>query len=155
MMKLLTLITGTGLLLGIMTAAGLCDDPLKTYIGAKACSDCHDEQYASFQKYSKKWKSYASITKMKRGLTQAELQDCYSCHTTGYGKAGGFISEQETPELKNAGCEVCHGPGSLHAQSEDPDDIKGSLSIKDCESCHNEERIGAFNYKPLIYGGAH
>ena len=88
-------------------------------------------------------------------LTAAELKQCYGCHTTGYGESGGFRSLKETPHLKNTGCEVCHGPGSLHAESENPSDLKVEISIKDCVKCHNEERVKAFNYKPLIYGGAH
>ena len=57
--------------------------------------------------------------------------------------------------LKNAGCEVCHRPGSIHIESEEAGDIKGELALKDCEACHNGERVKAFNYKPLIYAGAH
>ena len=43
----------------------------------------------------------------------------------GYGKPGGFRSEHETPGLKEPGCEVCHGPGSIHAASRDARDIDG------------------------------
>jgi hypothetical protein len=77
------------------------------------------------------------------------------CHTTGYGKPGGFRSEHDTPDLRNAGCEVCHGPGSLHCETEDPGDIMGSLTADECEECHRTDRVEAFDYKPLIYGGAH
>jgi hypothetical protein len=92
---------------------------------------------------------------MQKSLTNQELKSCFECHTTGYGEPGGFKSESETPHLKNAGCEVCHGPGSTHVETNDPEDIKGDLTAKDCEKCHNSDRVGAFRYKPLIYGGAH
>ena len=92
---------------------------------------------------------------MAAKLTPEELKGCYGCHTTGYGKPGGFCSEQETPELKNNGCEVCHGPGSLHAASEDPEDLNTTIDVEDCMTCHNSERVAAFNFKPLLYGGAH
>lgn len=108
------------------------------YVGSKACQECHELEYSNFVKYAKKAHSYESIAAMKKGLTPAE-----------------FRSQQETPHLKNAGCEVCHGPGSVHVESEDPEDIRGSLTPKDCECCHNSERVAAFDYKPLIYGGAH
>ena len=127
----------------------------KAYVGSQACQDCHETEYDNFQTYAKKAHSYKSITAMKKGLTDAEFHTCFECHTTGYKKKGGFRSEHETPALKDAGCEVCHGPGSLHCETEDPDDIKGSLTARDCEICHNSERVAAFDYKPLIYGGAH
>lgn len=117
--------------------------------------DCHAEQYASLVKNSKKNRSFESVVKMRKGLTEAELRECFSCHTTGYGRPGGFQSEAKTPQRKNAGCEVCHGPGSLHAESQDPRDIKGRLSVANCETCHNAERVGAFKYRPMIYEGAH
>ncbi len=143
------------LFLGIMTPGGLCQDSEKTFVGSEACGQCHEQQYLSFTKYAKKNHSFSSVLKLKRGLTDKELKECYTCHTTGYGRAGGFVSEKETPHLKNAGCEVCHGPGSVHAETEDPEDIVSSLSVENCETCHNAQRIGAFKYKPLLYGGAH
>jgi len=128
---------------------------IKTYVGSDACKECHEEEYRNYKAYAKKAQSYDSIKKMKKGLTEFEFQGCFECHTTGHGKPGGFVSEKETPFLKNAGCEVCHGPGSLHCDTETAADIKGQLTIKDCEGCHNDERVAEFNYKPLIYGGAH
>ena len=35
---------------------------------------------------------------------------------------------EATPGLADAGCEVCHGPGSVHAETGDPAAIKGKLS---------------------------
>jgi hypothetical protein len=37
----------------------------------------------------------------------------------------------------------------------DPDLIKRDLSLDDCTGCHNPERVEAFDFKPLLYGGAH
>ena len=128
---------------------------IKTYVGSEACKDCHEKEYTNFKTYAKKAHSYESIRIMKRGLSDAEFRSCFECHTTGNGKPGGFLSEQETPHLKNAGCEVCHGPGSLHCETGQSGDIKGVLTVKDCETCHNKDRVTEFNYKPLIYGGAH
>ena len=134
---------------------GANDDNPKTYVGSEVCQDCHEDQYNNFNEFSKKAHSYDSVKVMKKGLTEAEIKSCFSCHTTGYGELSGFRSEQETPHLKNAGCEVCHGPGSAHIESEDPDDIKSKLSIADCETCHNPDRIKAFKFKPMLFGGAH
>jgi hypothetical protein len=125
------------------------------YIGSEQCRNCHEKEYKSFREYAKKSRSYESIERVKKGLTEEEIQGCYICHTTGYGKPGGFISVEKTPHLKNAGCEVCHGPGELHAKTKDPKYIKRHLTMKDCEGCHISERVKAFRYKPLIHGGAH
>ncbi len=125
------------------------------YTGSQACRDCHQDQYENFIKYSKKADSFKSIKKMEKKLTPEEYQGCFECHTTGYGQKGGFVSEQQTPELKDTGCEVCHGPGSLHVESEDPEDIITEMSMEHCMTCHSEERVSAFDFKPLLFGGAH
>lgn len=125
------------------------------YVGSEACAECHQEQFDRFQKHSKKAHSFAGVKALKKGLTDPEYRACLECHTTGYGQPGGFRSEGETPAMKNAGCEVCHGPGSVHKESQDPKDIKSKLTAKDCERCHNSERVGAFRYRPLLFGGAH
>lgn len=126
-----------------------------TYVGSEACLPCHEEEHQNFTEYARKSHSFQSILNMKKGLTPDEVKGCYSCHTTGYGKPGGFVSLEQTPELKNAGCEVCHGPGGRHAQTEDPDHISREVTIELCNRCHTKERIGAFRFRPLVHGGGH
>ncbi len=127
----------------------------KTYVGSQVCQECHETEYENFKTYAKKAHSYEHIKVMRKGLAEAEFRTCFECHTTGYKKPGGFRSEHETPHLKDAGCEVCHGPGSLHVETNEPEDIKGSLTARDCDVCHSADRVAAFDYKPLIHGGAH
>jgi hypothetical protein len=126
-----------------------------SYVGSDVCRGCHEQEYNSFMKYAKKSKSFNSIERVKKGLTEGEVKGCYVCHTTGYGKPGGFISVEKTPHLKNAGCEVCHGPGEFHVKTMNRQDIKRRMTLKDCEVCHTSERVQAFRYKPMIHGGAH
>lgn len=126
------------------------------FVGSGACQECHETEYENFRKYSKKAHSGDSVKIMASDLTKTELAECFGCHVTGYGKPGGFVSFEQTPQLSDAGCEVCHGPGYDHVDSGgDPELIKGKLTVEDCESCHNAERVAAFDYKPLIFGGAH
>jgi len=144
----------------LLTCGQLCStsaqvDNVPRYVGSSACKACHAKEYKAFTSYAKKNSSFQSIIRLRKELTEEELRDCYFCHTTGYGKPGGFISEEATPHLKNAGCEVCHGPGELHVKTQAPEDIKGNLTEQDCEVCHTSERVKAFRYKPLIRGGAH
>jgi hypothetical protein len=125
------------------------------YVGSLACKSCHEEEYKSFMTYARKSNSFRSIERVRKGLTEEEVKGCYHCHTTGYGKPGGFVSPEKTPHLKNAGCEVCHGPGEFHIKTQNPRYIKSHLTKEDCEACHTEERVKAFRYKPMIHGGAH
>jgi hypothetical protein len=127
----------------------------KTYVGAEICKGCHEKEHTSFASHSKMSSSFKAIESRKKGLTGEEIKKCYECHTTGYGKEGGFKSEAETPDLKNLGCESCHGPGSSHASSSNPKEIKRHLDTKDCDVCHDTNRVAAFNYKPVLFGGAH
>lgn len=127
---------------------------VKTYAGSENCRDCHERHYDSFITNAAKARSFEHVQIMKKGLTEAEYQGCLKCHTTAYGEPGGFISLKATPELKNPGCEVCHGPGSLHIESGDPKDIK-QPDIAVCGKCHTSERVNSFKFKPLLYGGAH
>lgn len=144
------------LVLGVcFPALGNEPNPQITYVGSLTCKGCHPEEYANFMTYAKKSTSFQSIEKQMKHLTPDEIRQCYPCHTTGYGKPGGFVSVEETPHLKNAGCEVCHGPGAEHARTSDPETIIGHMSKKDCEGCHISERVKAFKYKPLVHGGAH
>jgi hypothetical protein len=127
----------------------------KVFVGSQACQECHDVEYENFTTHAKKATSFESVQVMAKGLTDAEQKECFTCHTTGYGAPGGFVSATETPHLKDAGCEVCHGPGSAHIETEDPEDINYDVTIEVCNTCHNPDRIASFKYKPLLFGGAH
>jgi len=130
-------------------------DRTPRYVGSDACRSCHENEYKNFMTYAKKATSFKSIERVRKGLTEEEVKGCYACHTTGYGKPGGFVSLEKTPYLKNAGCEVCHGPGEFHVRMRDPRYIKRKMKVEDCEVCHTSERVKAFRYKPMIHGGAH
>lgn len=124
------------------------------YVGSKACAECHEEEYGRYSQHSKKAQSWESVHVMASDLTAQELQGCYECHTTGYGK-GGFQDYASTPELSDVGCESCHGPGAQHAEDGDPASIRRTPELKDCTRCHNQERVQAFGFRPLIHSGAH
>lgn len=140
-----------------ISAVQCSGETLKTpiYVGSAACKDCHPKEYRSFNAHAKKSNSFKSIERLSAELSQEEVKQCYSCHTTGYGRPGGFVSIEKTPHLKDAGCEVCHGPGSLHVKTKAPRDIKRHISPEKCSECHISDRINAFRYKPMIHGGAH
>ncbi len=139
-------------LLTFGAVAGRADDI--AYVGTAACAECHPKQAEQFRNYSKKAHSFSSIQRLAEKLTEQERRTCYGCHTTGYGKPGGFVSEAQTPQVTSLGCETCHGPGSAHVESEDPADLT-AVAIETCMTCHNKERVAAFKFKPMLYGGGH
>jgi hypothetical protein len=150
-----------GILLAAILAAGLAPQrpaPVqkdKRYVGSEACQECHPRQYGAFTEHAKKNQSYKAVEKLAAKLTPDELKGCYGCHTTGYGKPGGFESLQATPKLANAGCEVCHGAGSAHVETSAKAEIVRRPKIEVCDTCHTSGRVKAFNYRPLRYAGAH
>ena len=70
--------------------------------------------------------------------------ECLECHVTGFDHAGGFVSEVDTPELKNVQCEVCHGPMLKH--SENPQAGFGSNARQSCKYCHVKNHSPNFNF---------
>jgi hypothetical protein len=83
------------------------------YIGSKKCSACHFDQYMKWRKTA-----HAKSFELLPAKYQAD-QNCLKCHTTGFGKPGGFKTAADN-DLKGTGCEDCHGPGSEHAEISKP-----------------------------------
>lgn len=136
--------------------AATAGEPAARYVGSQVCAPCHAGQHERFMRYSKKAHSSKNLRLMAKGLSDQELTSCYGCHTTGYGRPGGFTDFTATPQLADAGCEVCHGPGSDHADAGgDPKLIRSKLAMAMCEGCHNAERVRTFNFKPMLFAGAH
>jgi hypothetical protein len=103
------------------------------YTGSKSCVVCHEEQYKKWTdaKHSHAWKT----------LVDAGSDfdpECVVCHTVGFKYQGGFVSAKKTPELRNVGCEECHGPGSKHIESLGK--MKTEVPKPDqCTVCHTVE----------------
>jgi uncharacterized paraquat-inducible protein A len=114
------------------------------YLGSAKCKMCHQDQHQIWSEmhHSKAWE----VLTPEQVATGKDMNDraCVQCHTTGYGKPGGFVSAEKTPKLKSVGCEACHGPGGLHLQTmltaslndENPKDKKISKNLG-CSACHN------------------
>jgi nitrate/TMAO reductase-like tetraheme cytochrome c subunit len=107
------------------------------YVGVEKCKGCHPTEFKDFDsnfKYAKTW----TVIKMRGKTADPE---CLKCHSTGFGKPGGFVSEEATPYLKGKQCEACHGAGSLHAGNPDDPAARAGMKqyIKDndiCIQCH-------------------
>lgn len=108
-------VAGFFLFVGTFTASGQDEAPEPAppgdqhYIGTKKCAACHFDQFLKWKK-TKHSKSF--------DLLPTEYQSdekCLKCHTTGFGHPTGFKTAADT-DLKGTSCEVCHGPGSKHAE---------------------------------------
>ena len=122
-----------------------------TYVGPETCGGCHPENLKSFREKSGKAATMDEVKQIP-GLSYEESQGCLACHTTGYGKPGGFRSASETPELLNPGCESCHGPGSAHCESGgDTKFIVGKPTLKICEGCHDSLKVEPVKFKGHVW----
>ena len=101
----------------------------------KTCKMCHAAQ-AKAMEASGKFNSWESLD------AEAQKKDeCISCHVTGFGVEGGWISIDETPNLKGVQCEACHGPSAEHAKA--PTKVKtAGNAAESCATCHNEKFFG-------------
>ena len=124
------------------------------YIGSESCksADCHEDPYIHQYEYviwsdnpktSGEQHSHAYETLVEVGSQYDP--ECIVCHVVGYDYESGFISEEKTPQLKNVGCEYCHGPGSKHYENPykyPTTPIADRLEI--CKKCHTPEHDGDF-----------
>lgn len=161
------LITGFTAVMFIMAFWAAAQVDAAEYVGAKKCKACHIKEFKSWEQtgmaksfeqlkpgVSADAKKKANIDPNKDYTTDA---GCLKCHTTGYGKPGGFKSIADTPELANVQCESCHGPGSEYGklmkenkEFKRADAKKAGLVIpsedeKGCMSCHGGD--SPFNEK--------
>lgn len=122
-----------------LNAADVADG--NAYASAKKCMKCHFKQYSEWKKTDKA-KAYEAIE------NEPDKELCYPCHTTGYGRPGGFVDAETTPDLKGVGCGSCHGPGEKHielataakaAGGDIPAEVKAAIMLTPttCAECHN------------------
>jgi len=104
------------------------NQPKAQFIGSDKCQMCHPAEYA---KWTQTHHSHAYDDLAQKAHKPSLRQydgECVVCHTVGFEYAGGYKNERETPQLKNVGCENCHGPGSLHAGAPQHKPYHASLS---------------------------
>jgi hypothetical protein len=105
-----------------------------TYVGMEKCKECHPEHVESY--YSWKYSKNFRVIQMRK---KDHDPNCVRCHTTGYGKPGGFTTVEGTPWMVNKQCESCHGPASLHLKAPTKLEHQETLSIPKnvCTVCHS------------------
>jgi len=133
------------------------------FVGTKNCKKCHLKQWKSWVE-TKMANSFDVLKPGERAeqKTAAGLDPqadyttdatCLPCHTTGYGKEGGFVDVATTPELAGVGCEMCHGAGAAYT-ADDKMSLKNkeykrsevvaagmveTITEAQCVHCHNTD----------------
>lgn len=113
-----------------------------SYVGVDTCENCHEDA-------KKVWDGTGhahAYPTLEKQFKEANL-DCVGCHVTGYDKPGGS-TVTHVENLKNVQCEVCHGPGSLHAEK--PEKVKipvAKPSPDSCVQCHHPPHVHTFDAK--------
>jgi hypothetical protein len=111
------------------------------YVGSESCKSCHEEAY-TWWRNTKHGRAYETLEKRHKQFNLS----CVGCHVTGYNQPGGS-TVTHVEDLKDVGCENCHGPSSLHnAEPEKPDLVARDTPEAICVSCHNHEHSERFVY---------
>ena len=116
------------------------------FTGWKSCASCHSPQTAFWEKTA-----HASAYQTLSDEEQQFNLDCLPCHLTAEYKDIKISNDATVllalpAQLQQVGCEVCHGPGKSHAQSQNPADISRKPDTSICIRCHTSERDEEFNY---------
>jgi 2',3'-cyclic-nucleotide 2'-phosphodiesterase (5'-nucleotidase family) len=112
------------------------------YVGIDMCATCHEEPKKVWDKTSHAT-AYGTLSKQFKEYNL----DCVSCHVTGYDRPGGS-TVTHVDDLKDVQCEVCHGPGSLHAAKPEKVKIPVAKPTTDvCLSCHHPPHVHTFDAK--------
>jgi len=111
----------------------------KIYATDTVCKQCHAEAHGIWSR-SRHAGAYATLKKVNKAFDP----ECLACHTVGFGRPGGFLSETDTPELENVQCEACHGPGLAHSRA--PRRGWSQKASQACKRCHVKNHSPRFDY---------
>jgi len=179
---------GHSLLWFAVLLAGVASSPTAgadhSFVGSKKCKMCHMKEWQSWSE-TKMGGAFEALkpgvsaeAKKKAGLDPAKDyttdKTCLQCHTTGYGKPGGFVDIDTTPALAGVGCEMCHGAGGTYTDSQymslknkeyKKSDVvaaglTGTIGADQCVACHNTNSpfVGAdyrFDFEAMKSKGTH
>ena len=115
-------------------------------MGSGACAGCHTEQYAQWQTtpHAHAWQT---LVDQKRHMDL----DCFTCHVTGAFDPEGPQHPNQVGQLKNVGCESCHGPGRDHVGAPGPGQMVVNPPESTCTQCHDGAQDGGrFDYATYL-----
>ena len=124
------------------------------HVGSDACQSCHPAEHA-------RWSAgphAAAFATLEKAGREADSK-CVSCHTTGFGRTGGFPAggkAGEHPDLARVGCESCHGPGGDHVKEGARragtivslgDKCDSCVILQICGACHDDQNDPGFEFR--------
>ena len=110
----------------------------ENYAGSTACQSCHTPQF-------KKWRDtrHASAYATLESKRQQFNSQCLPCHVTGAFGLSGEMTLKLADDLRQVGCETCHGPAKQHAAQ--PRSAKPGQPTKEtCLRCHTGDHDDNF-----------
>ena len=132
-----------------------------TYVGTRECASCHYEAHNFWQQTA-----HSSAVATLEARHKKYDQNCIGCHVVGWEKPGGSVlgklvyeedlnGETITKDLREVGCESCHGPGSKHrAQPLDeqgqPQHINRRPDETACMQCHVPDHSPTFDFDVYV-----
>jgi hypothetical protein len=132
----LALVATSTVAVGFLLVERLFAQEDNPYVGSKKCKTCHIKEFKSWEKTK-----HASVFD-KLSDEDKKKPEVLKMRTIAYGKPGGFKSLDETPDLVNVGCEMCHGPAGKHVKVSLSDKegkkatVKVASDTKVCIECH-------------------
>jgi hypothetical protein len=96
--------------------------PKAEYVGSAECKRCHKSEYEVWQRKGEHGlghaHAYQTLVDAKHPRNRQYDGECIVCHVVGFGIEKGFANELvKKPDLKDVGCESCHGPCSEHVDN--------------------------------------
>jgi hypothetical protein len=131
------------------------------FIGSNNCATCHSEAYEFWEKTQ-----HAHAVKTLQDRDKLYDDSCIGCHVVGYEQPGGSVigklqykatveGIEMEKDLREVGCEECHGPGSKHriqpvGGDGEPQHIIRDPGKNECMTCHVPEHSPNFNFESYV-----
>ncbi len=115
------------------------------YIGWQRCGKCHRAEVKSWKR-TRHARAYETLVEKNR---QYNL-DCLFCHVTGIDHRHKSAALSVSADLREVGCESCHGPGRAHAANPQKNKLIYRPGEKTCLSCHTKAHDPDFKYETDI-----
>ncbi|RIL05449.1 MAG: hypothetical protein DCC71_10410 [Proteobacteria bacterium] len=124
------------------------------YVGSQACQSCHAQEFETWSKHP-----HAKALDSLAAKDAANKNECLACHTTAFGRPGGFPKDgkpAEHADLARVGCESCHGPGGDHVKPDAArvgtivsltDKCDSCVILQICGSCHDQANDPGFEFE--------